>query len=203
MDRPLLEQVGGSSVIMDVSGSPKSGLGEPLEVPGDVLGVRHFVTCHVGILTLVSASSSIFLWPAAPAKQAPGGPIISGSLPPFPEEGPGEGPGDDGDDDPDETTMRTIVSDGQSTTKIASEEQSTAASSTQYSASKAEYFLVASPSAAQGEIEAELNLFDPAKRGTYEPDVGNNSVSGGAWIDYQLDVNQSVITASRTDIILV
>lgn len=153
----------------------------------------------------------------------PGGPIISGSLPPFPEEGPGEDPGDDGDDDPDETTMgtvasdgqsttkidsdetttRTIASDGQSTTKIGSEEPSTAASSTQYSASKAEYFLVASPSAAQGEIEAELKLYDPAKGGTYEPDVGNTTVSGGTWIDYQLDANQSAIIASRTDIILV
>ena len=133
----------------------------------------------------------------------PGGSIISGSLPPFPEEGPGEDPGDEGDDDPDETTMRNIASDGRSTTKIGSEEQSTAASSTQYSASKAEYFLVASPSAAQGEIQAELELYDPAKGGTYEPDVGNTSVSGGTWIDYQLDANQSAIIASRTDIILV
>lgn len=118
--------------------------------------------------------------------------MISGSLPPFPEEGPGEDPGDGGDDDPEETTIRT-----------SSEEQSTAASSSQYSTSKAEYFLVASPSAAQSEIQAELKLYDPAKGGTYEPDVGNTSVSGGIWIDYQLDANQSAIIASRTDIILV
>lgn len=56
---------------MDVSRSPKQGFGEPLEVPGDVLGVRLFVMCRVGMLTLVWASLSIFLWPDVLAKQAP------------------------------------------------------------------------------------------------------------------------------------
>lgn len=145
----------------------------------------------------------------------PGGPIISGSLPPFPEEGPGGDLGNEGDEDPDETTMNTNASEEQSTTNIVSEEQSTAVSSIssisslssvssiQSSPSKAEYFIIASPSAAQGEIQGELKLFDPAKGGTYESDVGNTSVSGGIWVDYQLDTNQSAIIASRTDIILV
>ncbi|KAL9076150.1 MAG: hypothetical protein Q9161_001197 [Pseudevernia consocians] len=82
-------------------------------------------------------------------------------------------------------------------------EQSTAAFSAQSSASKADYFIIASPYAVQDEIQAELKLHDPAKGGTYEPDVGDTSVSGGTWIDYQLDANQSALIASRADIILI
>ena len=129
----------------------------------------------------------------------PGGPIIGGSLPPFPEEGPGEDPGSEGDGDPDEQS--TAVSAIPSSASKAG--QSTVVSSIQSSASKAEYFIIASPSAVQGEIQAELELYDPSKGGTYEPDVGDTSVSGGTWIDYQLDANQSAIIASRTDIILI
>ena len=146
----------------------------------------------------------------------PGGAISGGALPPFPGEAPGEDPGDEGDDDSDETTT---TSDEQSTTTTASGEHSTAPSSTQSltqsstqistqsstqsSALRTQYFLIASPSSNAGKIQAELKLFDPAKGGTYEPNVGDTSVSGGTWIDYQLDANQSAIIASRTDIILV
>ena len=150
----------------------------------------------------------------------PGGPILGGFPPPFPGEAPGEGPGGNGDDPKDSPT----ASDEWTMTKTESREQSSAASSTQSSesstqssasstqssasstqasASKVEYFIIASPNADQIEIQAKLKLFDPAKGGTYEPDVGDTSVSGGTWVDYQLDSDQSSIIASRRDIILV
>ena len=195
-----ISQLAAAKTAMSQGGNPVVG-GVPC---GDVyIGLGFFVHLLLGDC---SGRTGHLGWP--------GGPII-GILPwPFPggEPGAGEDPGNGGED-PDDPEETTTSSDGQSTTKTESGKQSSAASSTlssssaasstQSSTSKSEYFIIASPSAVQNEIQAELERFDPAKGGTYGPDVGETIVSGGTWIDYQLDTNQSAIIASRTDIILV
>ena len=53
MDRPLPKHVGGLSVTTDVLKSQILGLGEIVEIPGDVLGVQLLVTCLAEMLTVI------------------------------------------------------------------------------------------------------------------------------------------------------
>ena len=81
---------------------------------------------------------------------------------------------------------------------------STSGSSTQSSTATgvAEYFIIAASGAAQAEINALLEKWDPSK-GTVQPDVGSTDASGGTWIDYELDPHQAQSLSSRNDIILI
>ena len=66
----------------------------------------------------------------------------------------------------------------------------------------AEYFIVAATGAMQAEIGSLLKNFDPSKQNT-EPDVGDTPVSGGTWINYELDLQEVQSLSSRSDILLV
>ena len=81
---------------------------------------------------------------------------------------------------------------------------STSGSSTQSTTATgvAEYFIIAASGAAQAEINALLEQWDPSK-GTVQPDVGSTDVSGGTWIDYELDPQEAQSLSSRNDIILI
>ena len=69
------------------------------------------------------------------------------------------------------------------------------------SASATEYMIVAAVGADQSNIQQALRKFDPEKGGSYEPDVGDTSVSGGTWVYYELAPYQAEQLSSRSDIL--
>lgn len=71
------------------------------------------------------------------------------------------------------------------------------------SASAIEYMLVAAVGADQSNIQQALRNFDPGKGGSYQPDVGNTSVSGGTWVNYELSPYEAEQLSSRSDILAV
>lgn len=100
----------------------------------------------------------------------------------------------------------TATRSSQSTTlsRISSLSFSTSGSSTQSTTASgvAEYFIIAASGAAQADINALLEQWDPSK-GTVQPDVGSTDASGGTWIDYELDPQEAQSLLSRNDIILI
>ena len=61
--------------------------------------------------------------------------------------------------------------------------------------------IVAAVGADQTNIQQALREFDPEKGGSYEPDVGNTSVSGGTWVYYELAPHEAEQLSSRSDIL--
>lgn len=152
----------------------------------------------------------------------PGGPILSInpiSDPPYPQEG------EDCDDqektedpekktkDPDKKTA--TKEDGSTTTSelstltskpisiTSSFTVSTASQISSSSAATVEYMIAAAVGADQTSIQQTLRNFDPEKGGSYEPDVDNTSVSGGAWVYYDLTPYEAGQLSSRSDILAV
>ena len=104
------------------------------------------------------------------------------------------------------TGSNTATRSSQSTTlnQTSTLSFSTSGSSTQSTMASgvAEYFLIAASGASQAEINALLEQWDPSK-GTVQPDVGSTDVSGGTWINYELDPQEAQSLLSRHDIILI
>ena len=69
------------------------------------------------------------------------------------------------------------------------------------SASATQYMIVAAVGADQTNIEQALRKFDPEKGGSYAPDVGDTSVSGGTWVYYELAPYEVEQLSSRSDIL--
>lgn len=104
------------------------------------------------------------------------------------------------------TVSNTAMRSSESTTlnQIFTLSFSTSGSSTQSTTATgvAEYFIIAASGAAQAEINALLERWDPSK-GTVQPDVGSTDASGGTWIDYALNPQEAQSLLSRNDIILI
>lgn len=66
----------------------------------------------------------------------------------------------------------------------------------------AKYFIIAATKAAVAEINSLLEEFDPI-HGPVTPDVGDTSVSGGMWIDYDLNLTEVQSISSRSDILMI
>lgn len=71
------------------------------------------------------------------------------------------------------------------------------------SASATAYMIVAAVGADQANIQQVLQAFSPANGKSYEPDVGDTSVSGGTWVDYELTPYEAEQLSSRSDILAV
>lgn len=152
----------------------------------------------------------------------PGGAVISIDPipdPPYPQEGEGSDDGENTEDpkkkteDPDNQTA-TKEEESTTTTEssmLTSRPRSitssfTVSSASQISSSSAaavEYMIIAAVGADQTSIQQTLQNFDPEKGGSYEPDVGNTSVSGGAWVYYDLTPYEAGQLSSRSDILAV
>lgn len=106
-------------------------------------------------------------------------------------------------------TSRPRSTESSQNSTITSKPRSTASSSTVSSASQVssssksaiEYMIVAAVGADQTNIKQALRKFDPDKGGSYEPDVGNTSVSGGTWVYYELAPYAAEQLSSRGDIL--
>ena len=85
--------------------------------------------------------------------------------------------------------------------KASSSKISSASQVSSSSASAIEYMIVAAVGADQTNIQQTLQEFDPEKGGSYEPDVGNTSVSGGTWVYYELAPYEAEQLSSRSDIL--
>ena len=145
----------------------------------------------------------------------PGGPVFSIDLdpdPPYPQEVDGDNNGEK-TGDPEEQTA-TNEEESTETTRgstITSRPRSIASSSTVSSASQVssssasaiEYMIVAAVGADQTNIQQVLREFDPERGGSYEPDVGATSISGGTWINYELAAYEAEQLSSRSDILAV
>lgn len=145
----------------------------------------------------------------------PGGAVLSiGSIPdpPYPQDVEGS---DDGEKTGD-PERKTATNKEESTTAfqdstITSRPRSMASSSALSSASQIssssssaiEYMVVAAVGADQINIQKVLREFDSEKGGSYEPDVGDTSVSGGTWVGYELSSHQAEQLSSRSDILAV
>ena len=152
----------------------------------------------------------------------PGGAVISIDPipdPPYPQEEEGS---DDGQnrEDPNKQTedvdKKTATKEEESTTTsefstLTSRPRSitssfTVSSASQISSSSAaavEYMIIAAVGADQTSIQQTLQNFDPGKGGSYKPDVGNTSVSGGSWVYYDLTPYEAGQLSSRSDILAV
>ena len=127
--------------------------------------------------------------------------------PPYPQDGEGS---DDGEQTGD-PEKKTATNEDESTTtsmttsrprSIASLSTVSSASQTlSSSASAINYIVVAVVGADQTNLEQALREFDPEKGGSYEPDVGDTSVSGGTWVDYGLNSTEAEQLSSRSDIL--
>lgn len=71
------------------------------------------------------------------------------------------------------------------------------------SASAIEYMIVATVGADQTNIQQILREFDPNRGGSYKPDVGDTSISGGTWVYYKLNPYEAGQLSSRSDILAV
>lgn len=69
------------------------------------------------------------------------------------------------------------------------------------SASATNYMVVAAVGADQINIQQTLRKLDPEKGGSYEPDIGNTSVSGGTWVYYELAPYEAEKLSSHSDIL--
>lgn len=154
----------------------------------------------------------------------PGGAVLGIDLtldPPYPQDGEGSDDGEKTADpekktgDPEKKTAdpekKTATNEDESTTTsmMTSRSRSIAPLSTVSSASRTlsssasaiKYIVVAVVGADQTNLEQALREFDPEKGGSYEPDVGDTSVSGGTWVDYGLNSNEAEQLSSRSDIL--
>ena len=144
----------------------------------------------------------------------PGGAVLSIEPtpdPPYPEI---ESPDDEGTmEDPERKTITheresaTAPKDSKTTSRSTSFTSSSTVSSVSHisssSASVIEYMIVAAVGADQTKIQQTLQQSDPDKGGSYEPDVGDTSVSGGTWVDYDLIPNEAGQLSSRSDILAI
>lgn len=144
----------------------------------------------------------------------PGGTVLSIDPvpdPPYPQD-------EEGSNDEDKTgdpEKKTATNEEESRTEsqrtttisrpgsITSSAISSASQSSSSSASAVEYMIVAAVSADQSNIQQALREFDPGNGGSYDADVGDTSVSGGTWVNYQLNPNEVEQLSSRSDILAV